>query len=190
MNFCSNFDYFSYFSSNSENRIPAAAALCLWCSLETDGSTSGIIGFVASGFATLIAPSAPLGDKFSDGASYGDERRFLLRAPGPVSLIFGPLAWLITLAGLSLGPVLLLKQEFFAWLFTFLIGLPLAAIASNAIYQLGKRWIILVPAGIVLHDHLSVGDPTLINRNQLTNFSPAVIGTDALDLSQGSFGLS
>ena len=170
--------------------VPAAAALCLWCSLETDGSTSGIIGFVASGFATSIALSAPLGDKFSDGASYGDERRFLLRAPGPVSLFFGPLAWLITVTGLTLGPTLLLNQNFLLGSLLSLCGLPLAAIASNAIYQLGKRWIILVPAGIVLHDHLSVGDPTLINRNQLTNLSPAVIGTDALDLSQGSFGLS
>ena len=170
--------------------VPAAAALCLWCSLETDGSTSGIIGFVASGFATSIALSAPLGDKFSDGASYGDKRRFLLRAPGPVSLFFGPLAWLITVTGLTLGPTLLLNQNFLLGSLLSLCGLPLAAIASNAIYQLGKRWIILVPAGIVLHDHLSVGDPTLINRNQLTNLSPAVIGTDALDLSQGSFGLS
>ena len=169
--------------------IPATAGLSIWSSLEAGESTSGIIGLTASGLAALIALSAPLGDRFSDGASYGDERRFLLKAPGPVALIFGPLAWIATLAGLSLGPVLLLNKNFLLGILLSLIGLPISVIASNAIYQLGKRWIILVPAGIVLHDHLAVGDPTLITRNQLENFSPAVIGTDALDLSQGSFGL-
>ena len=131
-----------------------------------------------------------MGDRFSDGASYGDERRFLLRAPGPVLLLFGPLAWLTSLAGLTLGPILLLNRNFLFGTLVTLGGLPLSVIASNAIYQLGKRWVVLVPAGILLHDHLSVGDPTLIPRNQIADFSPAKARTDALDLSQNSFGLS
>lgn len=169
---------------------PAAAALSLWSALETSGSVSGIIGLAASAIAACVALSAPLGDKFSDGASYGDERRFLLRAPGPVLLLLGPLAWLTSVAGLTVGPILLLNKNFLLGSLISLCGFPLAALASNAIYQLGKRWLVLVPAGILLHDHLSVGDPTLIPRNQLANFSPAKVETNALDLSQNSFGLS
>ena len=169
---------------------PAAAALSLWSALETSGSVSGIIGLAASAIAACVALSAPLGDKFSDGASYGDERRFLLRAPGPVLLLLGPLAWLTSVAGLTVGPILLLNKNFLFGSLISLCGFPLAALASNAIYQLGKRWLVLVPAGILLHDHLSVGDPTLIPRNQLANFSPAKVETNALDLSQNSFGLS
>jgi len=169
---------------------PAAAALSLWSALETSGSVSGIIGLAASAITACVALSAPLGDKFSDGASYGDERRFLLRAPGPVLLLLGPLAWLTSVAGLTVGPILLLNKNFLFGSLISLCGFPLAALASNAIYQLGKRWLVLVPAGILLHDHLSVGDPTLIPRNQLANFSPAKVETNALDLSQNSFGLS
>ncbi|HJO40288.1 MAG: hypothetical protein QF837_02840 [Acidimicrobiales bacterium] len=169
---------------------PAAAALSLWSALETSGSVSGIIGLAASVIAACVALSAPLGDRFSDGASYGDERRFLLRAPGPVLLLLGPLAWLTSVAGLTVGPILLLNKNFLFGSLISLCGFPLAALASNAIYQLGKRWLVLVPAGILLHDHLSVGDPTLIPRNQLANFSPAKVETNALDLSQNSFGLS
>jgi len=169
---------------------PAAAALSLWSALETSGSVSGIIGLAASAIAACVALSAPLGDRFSDGASYGDERRFLLRAPGPVLLLLGPLAWLTSVAGLTVGPILLLNKNFLFGSLISLCGFPLAALASNAIYQLGKRWLVLVPAGILLHDHLSVGDPTLIPRNQLANFSPAKVDTNALDLSQNSFGLS
>ena len=169
---------------------PAAAALSLWSALETSGSVSGIIGLAASAITACVALSAPLGDKFSDGASYGDERRFLLRAPGPVLLLLGPLAWLTSVAGLTVGPILLLNKNFLLGSLISLCGFPLAALASNAIYQLGKRWLVLVPAGILLHDHLSVGDPTLIPRNQLANFSPAKVETNALDLSQNSFGLS
>ena len=169
---------------------PAAAALSVWSALETGGSTAGIIGLTVSAVAASVAISASLGDRFSDGASYGDERRFLLRAPGPVLLLFGPLAWLTSLAGLTLGPILLLNRNFLFGTLVTLGGLPLSVIASNAIYQLGKRWVVLVPAGILLHDHLSVGDPTLIPRNQIADFSPAKARTDALDLSQNSFGLS
>jgi len=169
---------------------PAAAALSLWSALETSGSVSGIIGLAASAITACVALSAPLGDRFSDGASYGDERRFLLRAPGPVLLLLGPLAWLTSVAGLTVGPILLLNKNFLLGSLISLCGFPLAALASNAIYQLGKRWLVLVPAGILLHDHLSVGDPTLIPRNQLANFSPAKVETNALDLSQNSFGLS
>ena len=169
---------------------PAAAALSLWRALETSGSFSGIIGLIAGTVAASIALSAPLGDRFSDGVSYGDERRFLLRAPGPVLLLFGPLAWLTSLAGLTVGPILLLNKNLLFGSLISLCGFPLSAIASNAIYQLGRRWLVLVPAGILLHDHLSVGDPTLIPRNQLANFSPAKVETNALDLSQNSFGLS
>ena len=169
---------------------PAAAALSLWSALETNGSVSGIIGLVASTVAACVALSAPLGDRFSDGASYGDERRFLLRAPGPVLLLFGPLAWLTSLAGFTVGPILLLNKNFLFGSLISLCGFPLSVLASNAIYQLGKRWLVLVPAGILLLDHLSVGDPTLIPRNQLANFSPAKVETNALDLSQNSFGLS
>ena len=169
---------------------PAAAALSVWSALETGGSAAGIIGLTVSAVAASVAISASLGDRFSDGASYGDERRFLLRAPGPVLLLFGPLAWLTSLAGLTLGPILLLNRNFLFGTLVTLGGLPLSGIASNAIYQLGKRWVVLVPAGILLHDHLSVGDPTLIPRNQIADFSPAKAKTDALDLSQNSFGLS
>ena len=169
---------------------PAAAALSLWSALETSGSFSGIIGLAAGAIAASVALSAPLGDRFSDGASYGDERRFLLRAPGPVLLLFGPLAWLTSLAGLTVGPILLLDKNFLLGSLISLCGFPLSVISSNAIYQLGRRWLVLVPAGILLHDHLSVGDPTLIPRNQLANFSPAKVETNALDLSQNSFGLS
>ena len=49
--------------------IPATAGLSIWSSLEAGESTSGIIGLAASGLAALIALSAPLGDRFSDGAS-------------------------------------------------------------------------------------------------------------------------
>ena len=169
---------------------PAAAALSLWSALETGGSVAGIVGLTVSAVATSVAISAPLGDRFSDGASYGDERRFLLRAPGPVLLLFGPLAWLTFLAGLTLGPLLLLNKNFLLGAVVTLCGFPLSAIAANAIYRLGKRWVVLVPAGVLLHDYLSVGDPTLIPRNQIADFSPAKAKTDALDLSQNSFGLS
>ena len=58
-----------------------------------------------------MAWRAPIGDAFVDGSSYGDERRFLLRTPG--ALAIGPLfvVCAVIVAGLTVGPVLLLAQR-------------------------------------------------------------------------------
>lgn len=168
---------------------PSVTAVVLWALIKNGISFLGFIGMISVCLVTALALSAPIGDRFSDAASYGDERRFLLRAPGPVVVFFGPLAWVIVVFGFLTGPFALLEKRYFFGSALCFVGFSFAAVAFNAIYQLGKRWVVLVPAGIVFHDHLSFGDPTLITRNQLLSLSPARQGTNSLDLSQGSFGL-
>ena len=48
----------------------------------------------------------------------------------------------------------------------------------------------LVPAGLVLHDHLVLAEPTLLQRAGLARIGPAAVGADALDLTQQARGLA
>ena len=129
-------------------------------------------------------------DTYVDGASYGDEKRFLLRAPGPVVLALGPLAWALTVAGVVVGPLLLASGDSAVGSAACVAGLPIAAASARALHHLHRRWIVLVPAGFVLHDHLALADPTLLPRDALTSVGPASADTDAHDLTQAARGMA
>lgn len=169
---------------------PAAAAAAVWASQATDDTTWAVVGLGAGLLAAATALSAPVGDMFVDGASYGDERRFLLKAPGPVVMLLGPVAWAVVVAGTLTGPLLLADGNRGIGGVASAVGLPLAAGAVRALHQLGRRWVVLVPAGFVLHDHLALAEPTLVQRSGMASVGPARSDTDALDLSQGAPGLA
>ncbi|HKY16420.1 MAG TPA: hypothetical protein VJM33_15950, partial [Microthrixaceae bacterium] len=77
--------------------VPTSLVAAVWALLATpDPGTGtagldalGIVGLVSAAVATVLAMSAWVADDFVDGASYGDERRFSLRAPG--ALVVGPI---------------------------------------------------------------------------------------------------
>ena len=60
-----------------------------------------------------------------------------------------------------------------------------------ALHRLSRRWLVLVPAGLVVHDHLALADPVLLRRVDLRRvLGPAEAGTAALDLTLGAGGLA
>jgi hypothetical protein len=49
--------------------------------------------------------------------------------------------------------------------------------------------VVFVPAGLVLHDPLSLADPVLFQRRTIETLRAAPAGTDSLDLTQRAAGL-
>jgi hypothetical protein len=130
------------------------------------------------------------GEAFVDGESYGDEHRYPLRVPGP--LLAGPLAlaWAAVVAGVAAGPLLLACRLWVVGLVALAVGLPVAWRAARALHVLSTRFVVLVPAGFVLHDPLALTDPVLFRRASVRALGPASAGTDALDLTCGALGLA
>ena len=170
--------------------VPALAAVALWSAPSGTGAFRTTAGLAATTLVVAAAFSASTSDRFVDGASYGDERRFLLRTPGPVVLMLGPMATLAALAGLTIGPVLLLDARWVAGGLAIALGVPTTALAVRALHRLSRRWIVLVPAGLVLHDHLALAEPTLLQRAGLARIGPAAVDTDAVDFTQQARGLA
>ena len=169
---------------------PATTAAAAWAAVTTDEPVGAVIAVAAGLLVGASALSAPVGDLFVDGASYGDERRFLLRGPGPVALLLGPLAWVMVVTGTITGPLLLADSRWIPGTAACIIGLPIAVLAVRATNQLTRRWVVLVPAGLVLHDHLALAEPTLLARSSISSIGPARQDTDALDLSQAAHGMA
>ncbi len=169
--------------------VPSAVAALVWAGMG--GADWGEVALVAAitGAAVAVSLSAPVGQVFANGISYGDEVRLLLR-PSTV-LLAGPLpaTAAITVGGLVSGPLLLAAERWVLGAVVTTIGGAVAVLGARSLYALTRRWLVFVPAGLVLHDHLAVQDPVLLRRRVVAAFGPAPRGSGALDLSQGAAGL-
>jgi len=148
-----------------------------------------VLGLTAAVVAAAAAFSALFGDRFVDGASYGDERRMLLRAPLGLASVAAPLAAGATLAGLVAGPLLLVHKRWLLGIIAVVVGVLLVLAGLRALHQLSRRWIVFVPTGFVLHDLSVLTEPVLFRRTAVERLGPAIAGTPARDLSLAAPGL-
>ena len=168
---------------------PSAVVALVWSGRE--GANWGEVALVAAITAAVAAVSlsAPVGHLFVNGISYGDEARLLLR---PSALLLAgplPVAAAITVGGVVSGPLLLAAEHWAIGGVVTAAGGTLAMVGARSLHSLTRRWLVFVPAGVVLHDHLAVQDPVLLRRRAVASFGPARQGSDALDLTQGAAGL-
>jgi hypothetical protein len=167
--------------------VPAAvpAAVATWV-VGADAAAGGLM-VGASAVAALVALASPLGRAFVQASAYGDEDRHLLRPPvgyGTVAV----LAWLVW-AGLCSCVVVGVAAE--SWTATLGFG-ALALLASilgaPRWHRLSRRWLVLVPAGVVVHDQVVLAETLMVRRQEVTGIGLALAGTDALDLTGPAAG--
>lgn len=138
----------------------------------------------------VLALAPETGEWLVNGTAYGDERRHLLRAPAPI--LAGPmeLATVALPVVLFAGPLLLAARQWVVGAIVVLGGVPVAFVLARALHSMAMRWAVLVPAGFVLKDHLTLPDPILFRRADIESMQPAPADTDALDLTAGALGLA
>jgi hypothetical protein len=135
-----------------------------------------------------FAPST--GHAFVNGSSYGDEQRFCLRAPGPVLLGLVQALWVVVVAGTVTGPLLIAAEQWVPGAVALPVGWIAAWWGARVLHVLARRWVVLVPAGMVLHDQLALADPVLLRRADVAALAPAPAGSDAVDLTRAALGLA
>jgi hypothetical protein len=170
-------------------RTLAPAATVLTLAAAAGGHPSALaVGWSVVTLGWAFAPA--MGALCVNGPAYPNERRFPLRPPG--ALLAGPLvlAWSLALAGVAAGPLLLAARQWALGAVLTAVGLPLAYVLLRATHDLSRRWLVLVPAGLVVHDPLTIVDPILLPRRLLARIGPALAGTDARDLTQKAPGLA
>lgn len=170
-------------------RVVAPAALVASLAAAGGGHTSAA-GLVVGTALTLLAVTPEVASVFVNGAAYPNERRYPLRAPGP--LLLGPieLTWAVVVLGVCTGPLWLAARQWLLGGIALVVGLPAAWLLARSLHLLSRRWAVLVPAGLVLHDPMSLRDPVLFPRATIDVVHPAPAGSDSLDLTQRSLGLA
>jgi len=177
-------------------RIGAPAALAVAVVSTVRAGDIGPAEIVAIAWTALLAALVlfvpVVTDVFVDGSSYGPELRMALRTPAP--LFLGPveLAWLVVVAGIVAGPLLLAAK---AWALGA-IAIAIAAVAvrpaARSLHQLSRRWLVFVRNGFVLHDPLTLADPVLFPKQEVRSLGPAPADAegDATDLTGRALGLA
>lgn len=170
-------------------RVVAPAAVVAAVAAGVAGEPPALaVAWAAVACAWAFAPA--IGSMCVNGPAYPNERRFLLRPPGPLLAGPLPLAWALSVAGIAAGPLLLAARQWVLGGAVLLVGWPLALLLLKSIHNLSRRWVVFVPAGVVLHDPVVLFDPTLFRRQTITAFRPATgADTGSYDLSQRAPGL-
>ena len=180
-------------------RLLAPAAVASTLAAAAAGSPSAL-AVVWSLVSTAWAFSPVIGVRWVNGPAYPNERRYPLRPPG--ALLAGPLllAWALTAAAVTAGPLLLAAERWIAGGLAAAVGLPVAWLLIRSMHNLSRRWAVFVPAGMVLHDPLTLLDPVLLQRAIVARVRPGAVGrarsgsgrpgSGGLDLSQRAPGLA
>jgi subtilisin family serine protease len=153
---------------------------------------SGVLGAIAVALAAvvaLVAMSGEVGEGMVQGSAYGKEHRFPLRPPAALLL---PLAvsWMVWAAAM-LGAVLLLGAE------QWLVGIVVTTLASGLTWllftrshRLSMRWLVLVPAGLVVHDPVVMGETLMVPKGNVAMVRMALADTQAADLTGPAAGVA
>lgn len=169
--------------------LAAAAAAAIAGPAGTDDGVA-----VAAGIAVAAAALLPsTADAFVDGSSYGPERRFALRTPPSLLAGAAPVAWLVAVALPAAAALLLAARAWVAGGVAAVLGAAGIGLGVPALHRLSRRWLVFVPAGLVVHDHLVLADPVLFRRVSFARIGPApadALDAGACDLTLSALGLA
>lgn len=160
--------------------VAPVAVLCAVADADPWSAAAATVSMVAVASGTFC-------DAMVQGGAYGDERRFCLRTPVP-QLAPAALAWSL-LVGTTLGGSLAAGER------RWLVAVPLLVAGAVFVWrvpvrlhQLSRRWLVLVPAGVVMHDPVVLAETVMVKRHAVAGVAVTRPPTDAFDLTGGTAG--
>jgi hypothetical protein len=170
-------------------RVVAPLSLVATVAVAVSGvpATDLLLLAVPSLVAVGAAFAAEFGRRFVQASAYGDEERFPLRIPvaaGTAAIV----AWVVWAPSVVAGPLLLAARS-------WVLGAALTVLAVAGVvflaprwHRLSRRWFVLVPAGVVLHDPVVLADTFPLRTDQLDHLALAPADTRAADLTGPASG--
>ena len=149
----------------------------------TSDMTSGVAAALAiSLLSSLFIFSGDIGNSFVQLAAYGDERRFLLRCP-PAMLVVQVLSWLVWVALAIVAINLLASDALILGAFVAVAALLLTIALPRRFHRFSRRWLVSVPAGLVIHDHVVLAETAMFMNNAVVKIGVDLAPSEAADLS-------
>ena len=147
--------------------LVAIAAVVGCISAIVQGDITMLIGSFTVSIVALATHLPIVLQAQLDAASYGAELRFPLKTPTVLWLGPIPLAWACIALGGVAGPLFIAGGHLAAGIAALVVGLPLAALAVRSLHTLSARWLVLVPAGVVVKDPMVLTYPILMPSDHI-----------------------
>ena len=136
----------------------------------------------------LIIFNADYGAIHVQAGAYGDEQRFLLRIPAPLMLPVG-IAYLLLVVTATFTPLWFANGQWIPGGMGLVVGAVLLWKVAPRIYQLSRRWLVFVPAGVVVHDSTLLSDVLMLRRHDVVSIALAPAATQAIDFTGLTWGV-
>ncbi len=161
-----------------------------WAVVVQGPSPSVLAALLGAIVVNAVMFSPTIGDPMIDASSYGPERRMALR-PTAGALVAAPVLWAVAAVGVICGPTLIVGEQRVAGGIALVVGWAVAGWIGKGLHRLARRWLVFVPAGVVVHDAEALAEPVLVPRAQVARFVPATesANADRLDLTGNARGL-
>ena len=137
--------------------------------------------------ALIVCASPIFVDVMVQGGAYGDETRFALRTPIPY-VVPAVIAWMLYTTSLIGGSLFLAAQQYVVGAILVALGILLSRTIPKRLHRLARRWLVLVPVGIVVHDHLVLHETIMAPSGKIQSVTRTSDVGEAADLTGGVIG--
>ncbi len=135
----------------------------------------------------VLVGGADFGQCCVQASAYGDERRFLLRPPAAFVVPIA-VAGLLWGAAMLAGPLLLAAEQWVVGGLITVVAVLLTWLLLPRFNTMSRRWLVLVPAGVVLHDQVVLAETLMISHADVAGIDLALAGTEAADFTGPASG--
>lgn len=150
--------------------------------LVDESDTLTVLALVPTLVTTIVAMSADIGSNFVQSSAYGDEFRVLLLPPIPFVIVL-VVSWSIWIASLVVGALALTREAWVAGGVLVAVGVILGVMLPRRFHRFSRRWLVVVPAGLVLHDHVVLAETAMFPRDTIRSVVVTRRDSEAADLS-------
>ena len=137
--------------------------------------------------ALIVCASPIFVDVMVQGGAYGDETRFALRTPIPY-VAPAVIAWMLYTTSLIGGSLFLAAQQYVVGAILVALGILFSRTIPKRLHRLARRWLVLVPVGIVVHDHLVLHETIMAPSGKIQSVTRTSDVGEAADLTGGVIG--
>ena len=167
---------------------PILPVIALLCGVVGVAGWRLALALGASLLATVVWFSGEVGAALAQGSAYGSEQRFPLKPPVP---LLAPMAisWIFLCSASLAGVTLLANRFWIAGALLVIVAKAAVLLVGPRFHQLSRRWLVVVPAGVVVHDPMMLTENALFRSSQLAALHLAPADTEAADLTGGTSGV-
>ena len=172
--------------------IRTISPLALFASLVTflsgDDTAVLAVGFAAIAVSTAVVFSGEFSHACVNASAYGNEIRFVLRPPVEL-LLPAILGWVLVAAPVVVATVAAAAKSWIVFAVSLPVAVLLAILMPMRLAKLATRWLVIVPAGLVIHDKVVLAETIMFRTRDVTDLRLAAADTEAADLTGVTWGV-